>query len=235
MRVYRSLLVVVALAIAGAVSRAEIPEGYKLLYSQEFADESALKDFEFTDSAAWRLTTESSGNSLELFQQSKYKPAVRSPLNIALIAGKAFSDFIVEAELLSTKQEYPHRDMCLFFGFTAPAKFYYCHIGSRIDAISHNVLIVNDAPRAPITKKRSDGVKWGEGAWHHVRLERKLADGSIRLFFDDMKEPIMTAQDKTFGEGGIGFGSFDDTGKVRHVRIWGPALTEKKGKSFARD
>ena len=234
MRRYSVLLAAAALAFAGAAACAEVPEGYKLLYSQDCADESALKDVEFTDPAAWRFTKESGGNSLELFQQSKYKPSVRSPLNIALVAGKAFGDFVMEAELLSTKQEYPHRDMCLFFGFVSPAKFYYCHIGSRIDAISHNVLIVNDAPRAPITKKRSDGVKWGEGAWHRVRLERKLADGSIRLFFDDMKEPIMLAEDKTFGEGSIGFGSFDDTGKVRRIRIWGPLLNEKKSTFFPR-
>jgi hypothetical protein len=234
MRVMPLLLLLLVVAVAISPARAEAPDGYKLLYSQDLSDESALKEFEFTDPAAWRFTKESGGNSIDLFRQSNYKPAFRSPLNIALVAGKAFGDFVLEADLLSTIREYPHRDMCLFFGFESPTKFYYCHLGSRIDAISHNVLIVKAAPRLPITKKRSDGVKWGEGVWHHIRLERKLADGSIKLFFDDMKEPVMSAEDKTFGEGAIGFGSFDDTGKVRHIRIWGPSAVEKKSKFFSR-
>jgi hypothetical protein len=57
-----------------------------------------------------------------------------------------------------------------------------------------------------------------------VRLERKLSDGTIKVFFDDMIHPIMVAEDKTFGEGYIGFGSFDDTGKIDNIKIWGPAL-----------
>jgi len=47
-----------------------------------------------------------------------------------------------------------------------------------------------------------------------------------------MTKPIMIAEDKTFLEGYIGFGSFDDTGKVDNVRIWCPESKEKKGKIF---
>ena len=32
-----------------------------------------------------------------------------------------------------------------------------------------------------------------------------------------MTLPIMTATDKTFGDGFVGFGSFDDTGKVDNI------------------
>jgi hypothetical protein len=35
-----------------------------------------------------------------------------------------------------------------------------------------------------------------------------------------MTKPIMTAQDKTFDWGLVGFGSFDDTGRVRAMRLW---------------
>jgi len=65
------------------------------------------------------------------------------------------------------------------------------------------------------------GVEWGEGAWHKVRLERSLASGTIRVFFDDMNTPIMKANDKTFLRGGFGIGSFDDTGNFDKVVIWG--------------
>jgi hypothetical protein len=59
-----------------------------------------------------------------------------------------------------------------------------------------------------------------------------LSDGTIRVFFDDMTQPIMQAVDKSFGSGWIGFGSFDDTGKVDNLRIWSPTTPESKAPTF---
>ena len=49
-----------------------------------------------------------------------------------------------------------------------------------------------------------------------------------------MTKPIMMAEDKTFGAGHIGFGSFDDTGKIDNIRIWGPAVETKKTDFFKK-
>jgi hypothetical protein len=54
-----------------------------------------------------------------------------------------------------------------------------------------------------------------------------VSDGTIKVYFDDLSKPIMVAEDKTFGAGCIGFGAFDDTGKVDNIRIWGPAVETK--------
>ena len=35
-----------------------------------------------------------------------------------------------------------------------------------------------------------------------------------------MLKPAMTASDKTLDWGHIGFGSFDDQGQIRNIRIW---------------
>ncbi len=53
-----------------------------------------------------------------------------------------------------------------------------------------------------------------------MRIERNVETGSIKVFVNDLSEPIMTANDKTFGTGWIGWGSFDDTGMVRDIQIW---------------
>jgi hypothetical protein len=39
------------------------------------------------------------------------------------------------------------------------------------------------------------------------------------VFFDNMDEPIMTAEDRRFERGTVGFGSFDDTGRFDDVRL----------------
>lgn len=210
----------------------QLPAGYKLLYQQNFDDRSASNDFRMTDPGAWRVATEHANGALELAAQSKYQPPVRSPVNIALIANQVFGDFVLEADLVQTGKEYGHRDMCLFFGFQGPDKFYYAHLATAADDHAHNIFIVNGQPRTKIAAETTKGVHWGLGVWHKVRLERKTADGSIRVFFDDMTKPIMTTHNKVFDNGYIGFGSFDDTGKVDNIRIWGPSAETKPAEFF---
>ena len=221
------LILVAGLSSHSAETPAGIADGYKLLFEQKFDAESSVNDFVFTDFNAWKWSKEENGGALELTQQSEYTPAVRSPVNIALIADKVFADFVLEADLIQTGKEYGHRDMCLFFGFQNPTNFYYTHIATAADDHAHNVFIVKNAPRTKIAKETTKGVNWGLNVWHKVRLERTLSDGTIRVYFDDLAKPIMVAEDKTFGAGCIGFGSFDDTGKVDNIRIWGPAVGTK--------
>jgi hypothetical protein len=60
------------------------------------------------------------------------------------------------------------------------------------------------------------------------RIERNASDGAVRVWFDDMSKPIMTGEEKGFGPGAIGFGTFDDTGKVANIRIWAIEKPEAK-------
>ena len=217
-----------------AADAPKLPAGYKLLYEQDFTKPSALKDFVFTDPSAWRLAKEQEKPALELHKQSTYKPEHRSPLNIALIADKVFGDFVMEVDILSTKKPYGHQDMCLFFGFTGPAGYYYNHIAVAADPNAHNVFIVDKAPRKNIAKETTKGITWGERVWHKVRAERDTQAGTYKVFFDDLTKPIMLMEDKTFAKGNIGFGSFDDIGMVTNIRIWGPAVEAKKTEFFKR-
>lgn len=225
-RIATSVLLTAA-ALVAAEKPSGIPADYKLVYEQKFDGASALKDFRFTDPSAWRLSRSNEVAALELVKQSKYTPIVRSPVNIALISDKQFGDFVLEADLIQTGREYGHRDMCLFFGFQSPTNFYYTHIATAADPNAHNIFVVNNAPRTNIAKETTKGVAWGLGIWHKVRLERRVSAGTIRVFFDDMVKPIMTTEDRTFGAGQIGFGSFDDTGMVDNIRIWAPSMETK--------
>lgn len=207
---------------AGSATEPALPSGYRLLYEQTFADATALRDFQFSDPLAWRHSTALGRGALELHRQSQYTPRVRSPVNLALIADRWFGDFILEVDLVQTGREYGHRDMCVFFGAKDPANFYYVHLATKADDHAHNVFLVNDAPRVKLAQRTTGGVQWGLEVWHRVRIERTLADGSIKVFFDDLTEPIMVATDQHFDYGLIGFGSFDDTGMVANVRVWGP-------------
>ena len=202
----------------------EIPEGYQLLYHQDFTDGSAIQQFEMSDRKAWKATAGDEG-WLELYGKSNYKARVRSPFNIALLKDYVFGDFILEANLAQSGREYGHRDLCLFFGAKDATNFYYVHIASVADPHANNIFLVNDAPRVAIATKTTDGTNWGEtNSWHKVRIERMIEAGTIKIYFDDMTEPIMEATDTHFDYGRIGFGSFDDTGRFDSIKIWGPGV-----------
>jgi hypothetical protein len=218
-----------ASAIRAEEQASPAPDGYKLVYDQPFEANDALKKFVFSDPAAWKLEKTGDRMALDLFQQSKYGPKHRSPLNIALLNGPHVGDFVLEVEMQQTGKEYGHRDMCLYFGFQDPDHFYYVHIATKTDAHAHNIFIVNDAPRLKVSEKTTEGFDWGKpDTWHTVRLVREASTGKIEVYIDKGAEPIMTATDKTFGAGWLGFGSFDDTGLVDDIRLWALDGMEKE-------
>jgi hypothetical protein len=71
-----------------------------------------------------------------------------------------------------------------------------------------------------ITEREAKGTPWTDG-WHDVKVIRRVADGTMEIYFDDMKKPLMTARDKTFTWGQIGVGTFDDHGNFDDVVLWG--------------
>jgi hypothetical protein len=211
-----------------------IPDDYQLLLSEDFEGKQPLKSFEMTDRTAWKISKQEDNRALHLYTASDYQPRVRSPRNIAMLSDQMYGSFVLEADVMQTGREYGHRDMCLFFGMKDPSNFYYVHLATTPDPHAHNIFLVNDEPRVAIGEKVSDGVDWGEtNQWHKVKIERKLEDGTIKVYFDDMDTPIMEANDTHFAEGYIGFGSFDDTGMVDNIKIWAPQATTPPESFFA--
>ena len=199
-----------------------IPENYKLVYKQDFESKESLDEFVATDKRVWKWGEEKGIGFIEHFGKSKYKYEVRSPFNIALVDGIEVKDFILEAKLRQTGKEYGHRDMCVFYNFKGRAHFYYTHIASVTDNHAHNCFVVNGNPRTKISHKTTQGHNWSSREWHDFRLVREHSTGKIDVFVNDFEKPIMRAVDKTFEWGRVGFGSFDDTGRVAAVRLYAP-------------
>ncbi len=199
----------VCLATASLSRAADGPADLSLVYEDNF-DRGADR-WEPTDKNAWRITDSPRGKAYSLFQQSKYKPPYRSPLNISLLRDVYVGDFVLEVDVLSTTKDYGHRSMCLFFGYQDASHFYYLHLGKKMDDHANQIFIVNEAPRIKISTKTTSGTPWDD-KWHHIKIVRRTGDGTINIYFDDMQEPVMTAIDKHFVSGRVGLGSFDDEG-----------------------
>lgn len=196
--------------------------GWPLVLDENFSAGSS--QWMPTDPTGWKLFDVEGSKAFGLSNKnSKYKPKFRSPWNIAMLKDVVVSDCVLEAKVQSTVAEYGHRDVCLVFGYQSPQRFYYTHFASKMDPNANQIFIVNDAARVKISEKTSDGVKWTDG-WHHVKIVRKVEDGLIEAYFDDLATPIMMAHDKTFTWGQIGIGSFDDTARYSEVKLWGSVV-----------
>ena len=216
-----TMTVLISCSIAGFADDFPKPTGMKLIYQHDFEDRS-MERYEPTDATAWKLGEVEGNHFASLIRKdSKFNPPVRSPLNRSLIRDLTLGTFTMDVRVQSTIPDYDHRDLCLFFGYQDDSHLYYVHMGKATDDHANQIFIVNEKPRTKISTKTTSGTPWTD-EWHDVRLTRDIDSGQIALYFDDLQVPVMTATDKTFGAGQVGFGSFDDTGNFDDLRIYVP-------------
>ena len=189
-----------------------------LVFEDDF--EQGCGHWEPHDPNAWRVDLQSRGYVYSQFRQSDYVPPHRSPVNISLVRDLVVGDFTFHADLQSTVDDYPHRDLCVFFGYQDAAHFYYVHLGKVTDDCCNQILVVDGAPRTKITSRTTSGTNWDD-QWHHVKIVRRVDPGTIEVYFDDMGKPVMFAEDRRFRWGRVGIGSFDETGNWGRVRVYG--------------
>lgn len=194
--------------------------GLPLLIHEDFEDGKA-DGWQPTDPKAWRIETQGKNHVYSQFKKrSDFNPPVRSPYNRSILKDYNVGSFVLDVRLQSTHKDYGHRDLCLFFGVQDDSHLYYVHLGKKADDHANQVFIVNNKPRTKISITSTDGTDWND-EWHHARIVRDIKTGKIEVYYDDMKNPVMTARDKTFTSGRVGVGSFDDTGHFDHVLLYG--------------
>jgi len=182
--------------------------------------EKGAERWEFSDPNAWKIEETPKGKVLSLFEKTAPKTPHKSPSAIALLKDVSVGDFILEADVLSTAKRHPQQALCLIFGYQDNDHFYYSHLAKKTDKSNNQIFIVNGADRAMISLRTSRGTDWGDD-WVHVKVVRKVADGTIEVYWDDMTTPVQTAQSRAFVWGRIGLGSYDDLGKFDNVVLRG--------------
>lgn len=197
----------------------------RVLFSEDFED--GIDQWEIMDPDSWRLEDHGLGQSLSIIRrESEYEPPVRSPLHMALLRDLEVDSFELTFKVKSTKDTGAHRDCCVFFSYQDPKHFYYVHLGAKPDHASGQIFIVNDAPRAALTDNKKE-LPWSDD-WHDVKVVRNTDSGRIAIYFDDMETPHLEVQDRTFGKGRIGLGSFDDMAAFDQVKLTPLGLPSKR-------
>jgi hypothetical protein len=175
--------------------------------------------------AKWRFT----GREVILAEAGAARPGPRRPFEYAILtAGPAMSSVEIRAEVrLDEPVEITNRDVIIVFGYRSDTEFYYAHLSTDNTIYPHNgIFKVNNADRERIDYQwngRSRGANPAvvDRAWHDVVVRHLPATGEIAVYVDGSRDPLMTARDTTFGSGRVGFGSFDNTGRMRDLRVTG--------------
>ena len=201
------------------------PQELPVLVSEDF--EKGADRWEFSDPAAWKVADGPKGRMLSLVEKTTPKTPHKSPFAIALLKDLTVGDFVLECDVQSTVKPYPQQDLCLIFGYQDNAHFYYSHLGRQTDKNNNQLFVVNGANQAMISTRTTPGIDWDD-EWHHVKVVRKTADGTIEVYWDDMKTPVQTATNKAFAWGRVGVGSFDDLGNFDNVALRGVKVEPEK-------
>ncbi|MEE6286965.1 Ig-like domain repeat protein [Georgenia sp. MJ173] len=157
---------------------------------------------------------------------------IRRPFEYALLDDETFGSVQMEAEVrLDAPASVNNRDIILVFGHQSDTEYYYAHLSQDNTIYAHNgIYKVNNADRERIDDQY-DGAIGAPPAitdeeWHDVRLVHCADTGEIAVWVDGLDRPLMTATDTTFTGGSIGFGSFDNTGRMRDLAVSVPAEVE---------
>jgi hypothetical protein len=210
-------------AVANVLVAEEKPKDSARDWPVVFKDDFETDPFtrwEPASKEAWKHEKTENSSVIHQFQNVKVETPVRSPFNRNCLKDVVVGDLQLDVDFQTTARDYPHRSLCLFFGYQNPSHMYYVHFGQRTDDHANQIFIVNDKDREKISTKTTPGTPWDD-KWHHARIIRTVDDGKIDVYFDDMTTPVMTAVDKAFTWGQIGIGSFDDSGRFDNLVLRG--------------
>jgi len=192
---------------------------WPIVFHEDF--EKGADRWQPQDPAQWQIKKTENGQAYSQFKkESAYKGPHRAPFNVSLLKDVVVSDMEFTGRVQSTHPDYGHRDAVVVFGYQDPAHMYYVHLGKKADEHANQIFIVNGADRKKISITSTPGTDWDDN-WHTVKIIRTPSDGTIEIYYDDMKKPVMTANDKTFAYGRIGVGTFDDTADWDDITLRG--------------
>ena len=173
------------------------------------------------------------GREVVLAQPGVARPGPRRPFEYAVLTkGPEFGSVRIDAQVrLDTPVSESNRDVIIVFGYRSDTEFYYAHLSSDNKIYPHNgIFVVNNADRLRLDHQwdaaRSVGAAPAvtDTAWHRVRVKHCADSGEIAVYVDGSPHPLMTAVDRTFSSGRVGFGSFDNIGRLRDLRVQGKGV-----------
>ncbi|MCT9929628.1 hypothetical protein N5079_05270 [Planotetraspora sp. A-T 1434] len=216
-RPYRAAAEVSPLSDAGRVAACHIGR-------TRVSGVTAASDWAPVTPSKWRFP----GSEVVLAEAGTPQPGPRRPYEYAILArGPEFGSVQIDAEVrLDTPVQITNRDVIIVFGYQSPTQFYYAHLSTDNTIYPHNgIFVVDNADRLRLDDQWNGKVgappAITDAEFHKVRVRRCATTGEIAVYVDGASTPLMTATDKRFEAGRVGFGSFDNIGRMRGLTVTG--------------
>jgi hypothetical protein len=211
---------------------------------QEITDVMSADDWAPRTPAKWAFP----GDEVVLTEPgTNPNDGIRRPFEYAVLTeGPELGSFELTGQVrLDAPASVNNRDVIVVFGWQSDTEYYYAHLSQDNTIYAHNgIFKVNNTDRERIDDQW-DGAVGAPPAvtdeeWHDVRVVRCVDSGDIAVYVDGLEDPLLTANDSTFGEGRVGFGSFDNNGRLRDLTVTAaapadttaPTVTVKDGAEF---
>lgn len=230
-RRYLLTIVVVVLGTAACASQAAVRR------QLAGCDVGATKVTDVMKAENWAPVTAEKwqfpGTEAILAEAGVARPGPRRPFEYAMLsAGSGLGSVQIDGTVrIDTPVEIRDRDVIIVFGYRSDAEYYYVHLSTDNAIYPHNgIFIVNNTDRQRIDDQWNEALSKGappaitDEDWHRVRVVHCADSGEIAVYLDGSQTPLMTAKDTTFRSGRVGFGSFDNIGRLRDLTVTGSAI-----------
>jgi len=197
-------------------------KGLPFLLSDDFEQEN-FDNWLLHPSESWILKRDNDSKVLALQEPGK-QGKVRAPTAYALLKDFDVTDFVFTGKIKCYQD--PNilaRDMVVIFHYQDSTHFYYVHFSAKSDDKHNIIAIVNGKDREKINHESAGAsqARLIDTKFHKFKISYDSKTYKMSAYLDDMTKPILTANDSTLSHGLIGVGSFDDTGCMDNVILWG--------------
>jgi len=110
----------------------------------------------------------------------------------------------------------------IVFAYADPAHFDYAHLSTdtaSVQPVHNGIFHVYGGERVRISAEQGPAAFAASERWYHVRLLHDSVTGTVQVAVDGRAVPALRAVDLSLGSGKVGFGSFDEAGAFRNIRI----------------
>jgi hypothetical protein len=217
----------IATVLTGPVVASGTEQASSCIGSTRVSNVMAAANWRPLHPAKWQFP----GDQVILAERGDNPGPPRRPFEYAtLVSGPEFASVQIDAEVrIDEPVSRNDRDVIIVFGWQSDTQFNYAHLSQDNTIYPHNgIFVVNNADRLRIDDQwlNSNPNIGAEPSirdteWHRVRVTHCVETGTISVYVDDLSKPRMTATDKTLTSGRVGFGSFDNFGRMRNLTVKG--------------
>jgi hypothetical protein len=165
----------------------------------------------------WKADGEDNTPVLRLVTNRGPLPGPRRPIQFALADVPNYGRLTVEADVMPLG-----RSLMIVFAYRDEAHFDYAHLSTdqaSAQPVHNGIFHVYGGERVRISSEKGPASFAERSRWYHVKLTHDASTGAVAVTVDGQTVPALEATDRSLESGKIGFGSFDETGAFRDIRI----------------